>query len=139
MEILGYCGDGCNACPRYVATQSGDVERLKEVAALWKRAGWRDAIVPAQEMICHGCASVKWCRYNDVRLCAQERGIDNCGKCTDYPCEKIEVVFAQTQAYAKLCKATCSAQDYERFEEAFFSKRKQLDGVHAEYMAGRER
>lgn len=137
MLKLAFCGDDCNACPRYIATQSGDVEQLKEIAAMWNRAGWRETVLPPDQMICNGCASVKWCRYDKIRKCAQEKGIDNCGKCNDYPCKKIEKVFEQTESYAKLCKENCSKEDYERLHEAFFSKKKKLDSVHEEYIEKR--
>ena len=132
MLKLGFCGDDCNVCPRYIATQSGDVGRLQEVAKMWKRAGWRDTILTCKEMMCYGCASVKWCRYDEVRKCAQEKGIDNCGECDDYPCKKIEKVFEQSDSYAKACKENCSKEDYECFRQAFFSKKENLDRVHNE-------
>jgi len=137
MLKLAFCGDDCNACPRYIATQSSNVERLKEVAEMWKRAGWRDTIVPPEEMLCHGCASVKWCRYDDIRKCAQEKGIDNCGQCGNYPCAEIEEVFEQTKSYAKDSKARCSKkkEDYECLHRAFFSKKQNLDRVHGEYLS----
>ena len=90
MLKLSYCGDDCNLCPRYIAAQSNSIEKLKEVAALWKKAGWRESIVPPEEMACNGCRTVKWCRYDDIRKCAKEKRIDNCGLCRDYPCKKIE-------------------------------------------------
>lgn len=129
MLKLAFCGDDCNLCPRYIATQSGDVEQLKEAASMWKKAGWRDGIVPPEEMVCYGCILVKWCRYNDIRKCAEDKGIDNCGKCDDYPCKKMEKVFEQSESYAKQCKNSFSREDYERLDKAFFSKRQNLDKV----------
>ena len=45
MLKLAFCGNDCNTCERYIATQSGSIEQLKEVAALWKRLGYRENIV----------------------------------------------------------------------------------------------
>ena len=135
MLKLAFCGDDCNACPRYIATQSGDVERLKEVAAMWKKAGWRGEIVPPEEMVCYGCASVKWCRYDNIRKCAQEKGIDNCGICQDYPCKRIEKVFEQTESYAKECEKSFSKGNYGCLYEAFFSKRKKLNEAHEQRLS----
>jgi hypothetical protein len=120
MQELARCGDDCNACPRYIATQSGNRENLKEVAAMWKRAGWRDTVLSPEKMICHGCASVDWCRYDDMRACGLAKEIDNCGKCRDYPCEKVLKVFEQTELYAKNCKESLSKEEYECFQKAFF-------------------
>ena len=138
MLKLAFCGDDCNVCPRYVATQSGSEEQLKKAAALWRRAGWRETILEPEEMVCYGCASVKWCRYDDIRKCAQGKGIDNCGKCKDYPCKKIEKVFEQTKIYAQLCKENCSKEDYECFQKAFFSKMEKLDRVHKKCLSQRK-
>jgi hypothetical protein len=126
---LAYCGNDCNLCPRYIVTQGNSTEKLKEVATLWKKAGWRESIVPPEEMACNGCRTVKWCRYDDIRKCAKEKRIDNCGLCRDYPCKKIEKVFKQTASYAKLCKKNCSKQEFELLHKAFFSKKQKLDKV----------
>ncbi len=130
MLELAYCGDDCNLCPRYIATQSNSVEKLKEVAVLWEKVGWRQNNVPPEEMVCYGCVTVKKCIYDDIRKCAKEKGIANCGFCPDYPCGKIETVFSQTETYAKLCKKICSKEEYECLRKAFFSKKQKLDKVN---------
>lgn len=55
MQKLAFCGNDCTVCPRYTATLSGDVLRLKAVAKLWNQLGWRDTIVPQEEIMCYGC------------------------------------------------------------------------------------
>lgn len=130
MSEIGFCGDNCSLCPRYIATKTKDKDKLREVVALWIRAGWRDKVVAFEQMKCHGCASVKWCRYNNIRNCAQDKGIKNCGECTEYPCGEILQVFRQTESYAKRCKETCSEEDYKSLNEAFFLKRNKLDEIY---------
>jgi predicted phosphoadenosine phosphosulfate sulfurtransferase len=138
MKQIGVCGDNCSVCPRYIVTQSGNKELLKKVAEMWRRTGLRDTVVSPDEMICHGCAPVKWCRYNSIRKCASKKAIDNCGKCENYPCEKMIKVFEQTKSYARICKGKLSKEDYECFRKAFFSKRQNLDRVHKEYKSQRK-
>ena len=133
MAYIGYCGDDCEQCPRYIATKSGDRGKLKEAAELWQKVGLNDKIVTPEEMICHGCASLEKCHYNDIRECAKNKKIDNCGKCIEYPCEKINAVFDKTSSYAHQCKEACTASDYERLNEAFFLKKKRLDAIHSEH------
>ena len=77
MPEIGFCGDDCRLCPRYIATMSGSVDKLNEVAAMWERVGWRDNVVSPEEIKCNGCKTVKWCRYNELRECAQGREISN--------------------------------------------------------------
>jgi len=129
---LGFCGDDCNYCSRYTATQSGDVERLKEVAALWKIIGWRDTIVSPEEMVCHGCSSVNRCTLG-IKECAIGKGVDNCGKCNDYPCEKILKIFKENNLLADNCKELLSKKDNKCFQKAFFNKKERLDRAYKEF------
>jgi hypothetical protein len=137
MLKLGFCGDDCNVCPRYIATQSGDVEQLKKVAALWYGVGYRDKIVPPEELICRGCFSTlcNVAYLRDLRECALEKGIENCGKCGNYLCEKVLKVFEQTESFAKSIKEKCSKEEYECLQKAFFSKKENLDRVNREYLS----
>jgi hypothetical protein len=132
MAYIGYCGDDCELCPRYIATKSNDIKKMKETAILWEKVGFRDHIVSPEEMICKGCASLEQCHYRDVRECAEDKEISNCGNCNDYPCDKINEVFDRTDAYAKQCKKMCDIKDYECLQKAFFSKKDRLDAIHRE-------
>lgn len=138
MAKIRYCGDDCELCPRYIATKTADREKLKEVAVLWQKTGLTDNLTTCEEMICHGCASLEKCHYNDIRRCAKNRDINNCGECTQYVCDKINVVFEKTAAYALQCKATCSASDYEQLNNAFFLKKGRLDAIHLRYRSSEE-
>ena len=66
MANIGCCGDDCEQCPRYIATKSNDRGKLMEAAVLWHKAGLRENIAKPEEMICHGCASLEACHYNDI-------------------------------------------------------------------------
>ncbi len=133
MLKLGYCGDDCNYCPRYLATQSGDEERLKEVAAMWQIVGWRDKAELPEKLTCHGCATVKVCGLG-IKECVIEKGIDSCGKCTEYPCGKLIRIFNNNEKEADICKAKLSQEDYELFQRAFFSKKERLDRIQQNYL-----
>jgi hypothetical protein len=136
MLKIGVCGDNCNVCPRYLATQSGDVEHLKKLQ-LWHKVGYRDKIVPPEEIICHGCSST-WCDgayLRDLRECISEKGVENCGRCENYPCEKVLKVFEQTESFAKACKEKCSKEEYECLQKAFFSKKENLDKSNIEWLS----
>lgn len=134
MLKLAFCGNDCNNCPRYIATQTGSIERLKEVAALWYRVGYRDKIVPPEDMICRGCSSANWCSYT-IRECALEKSVENCGKCKNYPCEKVLKIFERNELFAEKSKKICSKEEYECLQKAFFSKKENLDKVYKEYLS----
>lgn len=130
MIKLAFCGIDCNYCPRYIATKSGKEKELKRVAQLWFKCGWRDKVVPSNEMICRGCRTANWCRYG-IRECAMARKVENCGKCQDYPCDKIQKTFDNVEPYSKKCKEICSEGDFKLLAKAFFQKKKNLDGVNS--------
>jgi len=54
------CGNDCAACPRNTATVSGGALRLREVAELWYRLGWRDRVVSADD--------IKWKRSPETAV-----------------------------------------------------------------------
>lgn len=123
---LAYCGDVCSLCPRYIATLIGKKEELSEVAILLKKVGWRDEIKPAEEMLCHGCQDIEVCEY-DVKDCCKEKKIENCGKCSKYPCPKINKAFEITKLNAVKFKKILAKEEYELFYKAFFLKKEHLD------------
>ncbi|HUW66338.1 MAG TPA: DUF3795 domain-containing protein [Spirochaetia bacterium] len=128
MAGLAFCGNVCTYCPRYIATTSGSMEGLKTVVELWYRCGWRDTVVSAMEIACHGCRSIQWCRYG-ISQCALERKVDNCGRCNDYPCVKLAQALEKSERFSSICNDVCSRTDYELLHRAFFTKKENLERV----------
>ena len=129
---LACCGDNCNFCPRYTATLSNDVEKLKEIAILWKNVGWRKNVDAPEELRCLGCEFfTEPCAYN-VKECCKEKNIENCGKCIEYPCLKIKKAFERIQINAEKFKGILSKEMYEIFHKAFFLKQENLDKIRNE-------
>ncbi len=132
MLKIGCCGDDCNICPRYIATRSGDEKRLDEVAALWKAVGWWKRKESTKELTCHGCASVSYCNLG-IKDCVLEKHIENCGQCPQYPCARLLDIFRNNEKEAEICQTRFSPDDYQIFNEAFFSKKERLDKINEEY------
>jgi hypothetical protein len=132
---LAACGNDCNHCPRYIATQSGDLNKLKEVSFLWNRIGYRDKIVSPKEIACHGCTSSNWCRYG-IRNCTIENRVSNCGECEDYPCKKILGAIEKTLTFAENIREGSSEKDFEHLHKAFFLKRANLEKIHSQRLKG---
>lgn len=126
LPELGCCGDDCGLCPRYQATLSGNLDRLREVADLWHRVGWRETVAAPEEIACHGCRAAASCRYG-IRECARAKKAASCGRCGDYPCARLRETFARTEDYARICRQKCSDEEYEGLRKAFFAKRENLD------------
>ena len=132
MLKMGYCGDDCNQCPRYLATQSDDEEQFRKVAELWRIVGWRITDEPPENLTCHGCDSLDICELG-MRDCAMAKGLDSCGKCADYPCEKMKDIFKNNQREAAICREKFSKEDCETFQRAFFNKKERLDKIHKNF------
>jgi 3-methyladenine DNA glycosylase AlkD len=127
MLKKGFCGDVCELCPRYTATQSGDPNRLNAVAGLYRRLGWRDESVTPVELLCFGCTETPSCVLG-VRECARERKVDHCGVCGDYPCSRIDRAFELSARYEALCLERSSSEEYAVLKKAFFEKKENLIG-----------
>ena len=134
MTMLACCGNDCGSCPRYLATMSGDLGRLKAVAAIWERVGWRDASAPLDDLKCRGCATIDWCRYG-IRECAIAKGIDHCGQCGDYACDLLNDSFRRTDSYAEVCLEICSKEDYDLLRRVFFMKKESLARARRDHLS----
>jgi hypothetical protein len=130
--MIGTCGDSCLDCPRYIATRSGSTEKLEHVKAWWVRLGLRNPAFPVKDMACPGCRPENACAYPEVRTCALERGIGNCGLCEAYPCGLIAAVFERTEGLRRRAVAVCKAEELKILDKAFFLKRQNLDRIRFE-------
>jgi hypothetical protein len=136
-EMIGYCGDNCLLCPRYVATQYGSAEELEKTKALWVRLGLRDPDFSAQEMVCFGCRPEIECAYPELRSCAHKKGVDTCGLCAEYPCGLISAAFDKSQKLQSRTARVCTPKEIETLKKAFFSKRQNLDRIHSKMNNGK--
>jgi len=94
-RLLAFCGIDCTECPAYIATQQDDQEQLKKTAEGWSSP---ESKIAPEDIICDGCLPdekrlASFTSECQVRRCAIERGIENCGLCDDYPCESLEKVW----------------------------------------------
>lgn len=128
--MIGICGDNCSYCPRYIATQSGDIRELEKVKELWVRLGLRDPCFPAQDMACHGCRPANGCAYMDLCSCVDAKSVKNCGLCDEYPCELIHRAFEKSEKLKSRANDVCSRKEMDLLQKAFFSKKEYFDRIH---------
>ncbi len=131
MIKLACCGDDCNYCPRYTGTINNDEEALRRAAEIWYEIGWRDRILPPDEMKCYGCLSVKNCAYG-IKGCCRKKKIDNCGYCVEMPCERLKEAVRRVKKFEKISKDLMSEEEYEIFKMAFWLKEKRLKRIRDE-------
>jgi hypothetical protein len=130
MDKIGVCGDNCSLCPRYVVSGKVDLNRLKGVAVLWKKAGFRDKVVSPEKLACFGCSPKNNCAYRGQMDCVMEKKLHTCGECADYPCGVVSEGFEKTASHMERCRKTCRAKDFSTLDKAFFRKKEYLDKIH---------
>ncbi|HPQ45423.1 MAG TPA: DUF3795 domain-containing protein [Syntrophales bacterium] len=91
--MLAYCGIECSQCDSYLATQSGNYEKLVNVAGILSKLYHTD--VKPEYVICDGCRAGKRLSFHcrnlcKMRVCCVEKGYDSCIECGDFPCEELQ-------------------------------------------------
>jgi len=80
-KLAAICGLDCEACSVYIGTTE-EPDRLKRIAENFDQS--------VEDMKCSGCRSGNrsfFCRTCDFKDCSEEKGIEFCGECDDFPCE----------------------------------------------------
>ncbi len=121
-EFITLCGDDCLMCPRYNAKTD---EELSAVAELWFRIGWREKILPPEEMRCDGCSSHKKCTYGLVE-CTAAHNVAKCSLCGEFPCGKIGELLERSRGYEEKCGKVCTEEELSALKAAFFNKEENL-------------
>ena len=131
QKIIAACGNDCSVCPRYNVTHYEKTdEELRHTAELWLKIGYRDRLVSNEEITCCGCRPENWCRYR-VISCCEDRGIENCSECADFPCDNMRECFAVTKSFEPKCREICTEAEYQQLKKAFFEKEENLLALKA--------
>jgi len=111
IRLAAVCGLFCPACSIYIGNRE-EPDRIKRLAARFN--------MPEEEFACDGCRSEKrsfFCR-NICKMChcAEEKNVDFCGECNEYPCEELKTFQKQYPHRIELWK------NLERIKEVGFEK-----------------
>jgi hypothetical protein len=90
-DYVAYCGLKCNKCHAFIATQNNDIAAIKEIAQRWGQQDNQNYSI--EDIRCNGCRSNvlnKHCYRCNIRSCGVEKGLQNCGKCDDFICDKLQ-------------------------------------------------
>ncbi|MFW5898726.1 MAG: DUF3795 domain-containing protein [Candidatus Saliniplasma sp.] len=94
---LAACGLECKECSIYLA--DSDKELAHEVMNWFIERGWLDGEIDVEEFMsdgpyclgCHGKRETHWspdCWI--LHCCVDEKGLDNCSECDEFPCGRLE-------------------------------------------------
>ncbi|NHI92603.1 MAG: DUF3795 domain-containing protein [Candidatus Lokiarchaeota archaeon] len=125
MNKIACCGDDCTCCLSYIGTKNNDMKLLKKMGKILHEIGWREQILPPQNIKCNGCSFMIKCEYG-IKECCEQKEIDNCGYCDKYPCAKNKLAFQKNEIDEKKCKSLLSDEDFMMFKKAFFCKKENL-------------
>jgi hypothetical protein len=101
MIDMAYCGLMCDGCPIYLASREENEEkkrRMRVEIALKCNDLYQSQYGPEDVTDCDGCKAesgrlFSGCRKCEIRACAVNRKIENCGRCGDYPCDPLKKMF----------------------------------------------
>ncbi|MBN1517152.1 DUF3795 domain-containing protein [Candidatus Sumerlaeota bacterium] len=94
--MIAYCGLDCSKCDGYLATQSGEQEKLQEVAEKWSKQF--NVELKPEHVICDGCkANKRQCIHCatscTIRKCCIEKELNSCIECDDFACEDLRFII----------------------------------------------
>ncbi len=94
--MIAFCGLDCHQCKAFLATQENNDQKRAEVAQEWSKL-FKVEIKP-DDINCEGCQSIggrlfNYCKVCEIRKCGKEKGLKNCGYCSEYPCSKLDFIF----------------------------------------------
>ena len=120
-EMIGYCGYSCHLC----AARSEDAEVRQRLVDGWRKLFGHEHYT-AENVRCDGCKSGG--RVADqsckARPCARERGVESCGACDDFPCDKMRHLMASREGLLIFCvrgKDSVSEDEYNLCARQFES------------------
>ena len=92
MSNIAFCGYDCSKCPVCLATISQDLQKLKEILKV------SDASKTVDDLGCMGCKLGlinHMCDSCIVKKCCKSKNIENCGECSEFPCEYASKYFSK--------------------------------------------
>ena len=100
-DNVSYCGLVCETCPIYLATNEQDAKKKHQmrvnIAQKIKEHYGRETR-PEDVGDCDGCKAETGSIYStscEIRICAVEKGLENCAHCDEYACDKLQEFFTK--------------------------------------------
>lgn len=93
---MAACGIDCNECGQYKVTLQHDMKAAESLVEWFRSRGWIGKDEGAEAVmkkapLCNGCwdkTGVVFCSSNCLHQCCEERKLNHCGECGDFPCKK---------------------------------------------------
>lgn len=103
-EMIAACGLDCGECGIFKATN--DVERAQRIVDWFKKE--RDEEVKIEDIYCLSCRGDRTRHWSPdcwiLKCCVDQRGLDFCFECEDFPCEKLSEWAQESEDYGRALK-----------------------------------
>jgi len=99
-EMIAFCGLICTECPAFTATFEDDDEKREKIAEEWSCEKYP---LNTEDINCDGCLAaegrlIKFCADCPVRFCGFDKTVKNCAHCSEFPCEKLKMIWEITKS-----------------------------------------
>ena len=118
-QIIGFCGYRCDLCPVHKSNYKNiDKKKIRD--------GWAKYFNYNTEIVgkCEGCLNDGNPKC-EVKPCAKEKGIEHCGRCPDFGCNKLKSVMNVVENNIKDLSCV-SEEDYNLFIKPYLAKERLL-------------
>ena len=95
---LAACGIDCNECGHYILAMENNLKTAESLVEYFRDGGWIGKNDGAKGVLkkvplCRGCWDKTDVRTHDcancfLRACCEEKQLNHCGECGEFPCEK---------------------------------------------------
>ncbi len=107
-QHIAACGLDCNACPfpkihENLENAQKWVGQFREWKVISDSEGAEEIMAKGPYCIsCHGDRSKHWSANCWIlKCCVDEKGLDNCSQCDEFPCEKLVEWSKENPSYGK--------------------------------------
>ncbi|MFH1033119.1 MAG: DUF3795 domain-containing protein [Pseudomonadota bacterium] len=93
QDLIAPCGLYCGVCAVYLATRDDNAKLKGVLAQAYQGKLPHSENLTPEQISCQGCLSGQtwgFCSTCAIRACAQERGLEGCQQCQDFPCQLIQ-------------------------------------------------
>ena len=124
--VISKCGYRCDLCPAFAANLHSHTDRQRMSEALAKYYNY--ALPPEQIHPCQGCRNADGAPDANCQVypCATGRGLDNCGQCPDFGCDKLKTRMDTVEECLRQHPDVPQA-DYDRFFRPYLSRGTLMD------------
>jgi hypothetical protein len=108
-EPIAVCGIDCSRCPLLRAS-FGDVEAAEHLVGWWRSEGWMREDEGADDVLaggphCLGCRGDRSSHWSPdcwmLKCCVDDKSLDSCHACADFPCDGLRDFGAQNERYGE--------------------------------------